>query len=1220
MSVTTKTFKQAMGLLVVCALLILPSLVSYNSVQAEPGEAVISDANGLGTQAISLGYYISAGGSHTCVILDNNTVKCWGRNSSGQLGYGDLIIRGDNINEMGDNLPTVDLGTGRTAKMISAGSAHTCVILDNNTVKCWGRNTEGQLGYGDVTWRGDGAGEMGDSLLAVNLGTGRTAKRVSAGTNFTCALLDNDTVKCWGSNTFGQLGLGDVAARGDGAGEMGDSLPVVDLGTGRTAKIISTGGQNHTCALLDNDTVKCWGNGALGRLGYEDTTSRGDGANEMGDNLLAVNLGTGRTARTISTGALVSCAILDNNTSKCWGSNSQGKLGLGDTNNRGDNTSEMGDNLPAIDLGTGRTAKVLSAGGAGQICAILDNDTVKCWGANNLGYLGYNDVNDRGDGANEMGDNLAVVDLGSGRTAKTLSAGNGNGEGGQTCVILDNSTIKCWGGNSDGLLGYGDITDRGKSLNAMGDNLAEVSLGSSRTVPAISSNMASQATATCVILDNSAVKCWGSNSNGQLGYGDTNNRGDATSEMGDNLPAVDLGTGRTASIVVAGSAHSCAILDNATVKCWGNGAQGRLGYGDTTTRGDGANEMGDNLPVVDLGTGRTATAIALGSGFTCAILDNATVKCWGANTVGSLGLGDTDNRGDASGEMGDSLPAVNLGSGRTATSITAGNGQVCALLDNASVKCWGSNGSGELGLGDTATRGDGANEMGDNLSAVSLGTGRTAQKISAGDNIVCALLDNNTVKCWGAGTSGRLGQGDTSNRGDGSNEMGDNLPAVNLGSGRTATAVVAGTGFVCGVLDNTTLKCWGISSNGQLGQGSADSIGDDANEMGDNLLAINFGAGRTVSAVVAAGAHACALLNGGKIKCWGAGSVGRLGYENTIVIGSSKESMGNLLLAVDVGAGRIVNVTTEPARVGTVSGTAGNTTATLTWSAPNTGGSAITDYLVEYTTNSGTSWTTFTDGVSASTGATVTGLTNGTVHQFRVSAQNALGFGAVSATSSNVTPGVTTTTTAAPTTTTPATTTTTTIPATTTMPPVTTTTIAPAVPDAPTSITITIKNNKVFLKWSAPENTGGAPIIVYLVEFTTNNGRSWTTFANSLTSVPRVTLADLKGGKTYQFRVRAVNMVGEGVVSAVSPRVTLELPVSTPSSTTTTVVENSTTTTTAVPRNITITNITVIETLTTNITRTCVLEKGGQKCTTKTEMHRLINYGFSSHSFIDSRR
>jgi len=285
---------------------------------------------------------ISGGWRHSCAILDDGTVKCWGNNLFGQLGGG-----------------SVDLGTGRTATVISAGDEHTCALLDDATVKCWGNNDYGQLGQGDLVSRNS----VGDALPAVDLGTGRTARQVAAGSSNTCALLDDFTVKCWGVNGYGQLGLGDTTSRGGAAGEMGDNLPAVNLGISRTATQIAVG-HEHACAILDNATVKCWGYNVFGELGLGDTERRGDGANEMGDSLTAVDLGSSHTALQIvvgnsdyildSTVGTHSCAILDDNTLKCWGSNAFGQLGFIDAFNDtaiGNNPGEMGDALQAVNLG-----------------------------------------------------------------------------------------------------------------------------------------------------------------------------------------------------------------------------------------------------------------------------------------------------------------------------------------------------------------------------------------------------------------------------------------------------------------------------------------------------------------------------------------------------------------------------------------------------------------------------------------------------------------------------------------------------------------------------------------------------------------------------------------------------------------------------------------------------------------------------------------------------
>jgi alpha-tubulin suppressor-like RCC1 family protein len=107
--------------------------------------------------------------------------------------------------------------------------------------------------------------------------------------------------------------------------------------------------------------------------------------------------------------------------------------------------------------------------------------------------------------------------------------------------------------------------------------------------------------------------------------------------MGDNLPAVDLGAGKTASAIAAGYFHTCALLNDGSVKCWGHNVDGQLGLGDSSDRGDGPNEMGDNLPAVNLGAGKMVSAMAAGSLFTCALLNDSRVKCWAATpTVSSV--------------------------------------------------------------------------------------------------------------------------------------------------------------------------------------------------------------------------------------------------------------------------------------------------------------------------------------------------------------------------------------------------------------------------------------------------------------------------------------------------------------------------------------------------------------------------------------------------------
>jgi LPXTG-motif cell wall-anchored protein len=419
-----------------------------------------------------------------------------------------------------------------------------------------------------------------------------TAQISAGGDDDTCALSPLGAVKCWGANNYGQLGLGDTNHRGDEAGEMGDNLPVVDLGLadGVTVTAISSG-DIYTCALLSSGAVKCWGRNQYGQLGLGDTNNRGDEAGEMGDNLPVVDLGLadGVSVTAISSGDGYTCALLSSGGVKCWGRNQYGQLGLGDTNNRGDEAGEMGDNLPVVDLGLadGVTVRAISSGGY-HACALLSSGGVKCWGRNRYGQLGLGDANNRGDQPDEMGDDLPVVDVGLGATATVIAAG-----GSHTCALLSSGGVKCWGYNGDGQLGLGDTNYRGDEAGEMGDNLPTVDLGSSVSVTAI----AVDGYHTCVLLSLGGVKCWGDNGDGQLGLGDTNYRGDEAGEMGDNLPTVDLGMGVTATAVTTGSSHTCALLSLGGVKCWGRNQYGQLGLGDTNYRGDEAGEMGDALPV-----------------------------------------------------------------------------------------------------------------------------------------------------------------------------------------------------------------------------------------------------------------------------------------------------------------------------------------------------------------------------------------------------------------------------------------------------------------------------------------------------------------------------------------------------------------------------------------------------------------------------------------------
>lgn len=410
---------------------------------------------------------IAAGEWFTCALLLGEDVKCWGYNGDGELGLGDMIHRGDKPDQMGGNLPRVDLGSNKTASFLGVGYNHACARLHDGTVKCWGWNDFAQLGLGDKNHRGDEAGEMGELLPIVDLGTELAVTGLAAGGAHTCVLFKDGRLKCWGNNVRGQLGLGHTERLGDEPGEMGVNLPFVDFGAAQQAKAMVVGA-GHTCALMTDGRLKCWGWNEFGQLGQGDTSDRGDGPGEMGNSLPFVKLGNQAIA--IAGRSKHTCALLDGGEVKCWGDNSHGQLGLGDTNHRGDEPGEMGNSLPAVDLGTGKTAIAVS-GGVRHTCALLAGGSVKCWGQNLHGQLGQGDSSDRGDQPGEMGDNLPAVNLGAGKTAVAISA-----DGEHTCALLNDGGVKCWGRNFAGQLGLGDTANRGDAPGEMGDGLPALDL------------------------------------------------------------------------------------------------------------------------------------------------------------------------------------------------------------------------------------------------------------------------------------------------------------------------------------------------------------------------------------------------------------------------------------------------------------------------------------------------------------------------------------------------------------------------------------------------------------------------------------------------------------------------------------------------------------------------------------------------------------------------
>jgi alpha-tubulin suppressor-like RCC1 family protein len=232
---------------------------------------------------------------------------------------------------------------GGAASWVSAGGKHTCAVVASE-VRCWGSNSDGQLATDD---------DDSESSPAYADGVPRTATRVSAGQGHTCALVADGDVYCWGANSHGQIGVGPG---------FDDELRPSRVGLRRAALDVVAGGA-HTCALLDDGTVLCWGDGRDGQLGHGGTSPRFSPA-----------VVPGVLARSITVGARHTCALTATS-AYCWGDNGARQLGNG---------SDMAESVLPSDVWGAAGITRISAGSR-HTCSRRESGSISCWGTGDLG-------------------------------------------------------------------------------------------------------------------------------------------------------------------------------------------------------------------------------------------------------------------------------------------------------------------------------------------------------------------------------------------------------------------------------------------------------------------------------------------------------------------------------------------------------------------------------------------------------------------------------------------------------------------------------------------------------------------------------------------------------------------------------------------------------------------------------------------------------------------
>lgn len=364
------------------------------------------------------------------------------------------------------------------------------------------KNTNGQSFEVVATYKTK-AGQQAYTIV-VN-GASFDVTKISSMGSTTCAVTTTGGAKCWGDNTYGQLGNNSTS----------NSQFPVDV-VGLTAGVVSiSGGSSHTCALTTSGGAKCWGDNSFGQLGNNSSTP----------SLVPVDVvGLTSGVASIGGGGSHNCVITTSGGAKCWGYNIDGQLG--------NNSTSMSRVPVAV---SGLTSGVASiSGGLSHTCALTTNGGAKCWGANILGQLGNNST---------LKSKVPVDVFGLTSGVASISGG-----GSHTCVITTSGGAKCWGYNE-----YGQLGNNSGSLKSL---VPVDVLGLTSGVASISGGDLH----TCAVTTSGGAKCWGSNDYGEQGNNSTTYS---------RVPVDVLGLTSGVAAISGGTSHTCAITTSGGAKCWG---------------------------------------------------------------------------------------------------------------------------------------------------------------------------------------------------------------------------------------------------------------------------------------------------------------------------------------------------------------------------------------------------------------------------------------------------------------------------------------------------------------------------------------------------------------------------------------------------------------------------------------------------------------------------
>jgi alpha-tubulin suppressor-like RCC1 family protein len=544
----------------------------------------------------------------------------------------------------------------------------------------------------------------------------------------------------------------------------------------------------------------------------------------------------------------------------------------------------------------------ITAGGT-SACALSSTSVAYCWGAGGSGQLG------NGSTTAAQSTPVAVTATGvlSGQTLTQITAGTGF-----TCALASTGAAYCWGLNSSGQLG-------------------NTATAVSFSVPVAVTPQATMITTgfshSC-LLRNGKAYCWGDDTVGELG----NNTTTATAQS--TPVAVYTGgvlSGLTLIQISAGDDWTCALASTGNAYCWGNNDSGGI-----TALGNGLTLASDQ-PVLVSG-GLIFTQISVGSSFACGLTSAGVAYCWGNNMQGMLG-----NGGTGFATIPTAVTTSGVLSGLILTQINAGQNFTCALASTGAAYCWGSNSNGQLGNNSTTS----------SSVPVAVTTsgglaGVIVTQLATGTADTCALGSAGAAYCWGLNTNGQLGNNSTTQ---------SLVPVAVTTTGTPLAEITAGTSFACALDITGAAYCWGLNTNGQLGNNSTTQSLVPVPVTTTGVLA-----GATLTQIDAGQNFACVRDSTGVFYCWGGNATGQLGN------GTTTQSTVPVIVA-GVVPGPPTSVAAFP----------GDTTANVYWVAPASLG---TGTLTGYTATASPGGATCT--TAGATTCTIAGLTNGTTYSITV--------------------------------------------------------------------------------------------------------------------------------------------------------------------------------------------------------------------------------------------